>query len=879
MTALKDIRKQFLSYFEKNGHEVVKSSPLVPDNDPSLLFTNAGMVQFKNYFTGAETAPFSRAVTSQKCVRAGGKHNDLDNVGYTARHHTFFEMLGNFSFGDYFKEKAIKYAWELVTKDFGLKKDKLLVSIYHTDDIAFDLWKKIAGLPEERIIRIATSDNFWAMGDTGPCGPCSEIFYDHGAGIAGGPPGSPDEDGDRFIEIWNLVFMQYEKLADGKQIDLPKPSIDTGMGLERIAAIMQGKHDNYDIDLFQNIISASVELTGVKPEGEAKFSHRVIADHLRSSAFLIADGVTPDREGRGYVLRRIMRRAMRHAHLLGTKDPLMHRLVSVLVDEMGDAFDELKRAQKNIEATMLAEEERFRKTLGRGQALLEEETAKLDEGKKFPGEVAFKLYDTYGFPLDLTQDALRPKGIEVDLDVYANLMEEQKNRARANWSGSGDAGTDKIWLELREKFGASKFVGYDNLTAQSEVLAIVKNGQLANSASVDDEIMFISKTTPFYAESGGQAGDKGLVEFGDDGQIQITDVKKLAGDLHVHIGKVFRGELKTGNEVVLFVDAKKRKRTMANHSATHLLHEALRRVLGEHVTQKGQMVDDERIRFDFSHGSALTDIEIDKIEDWVNGIIADNSEAKTEIMSPEKAIKAGAIALFGEKYGDEVRVLSLGEDAGKPFSVELCGGTHVKRTGDIGLFKIISEGAIAAGIRRIEASSVDEARAFLQAQANQAKKVADILKVKIDNVADRVEALAKEKRDLEKQLSSVKRKMAMGGGAGAQVEEINGIKFIGQVIQGVSGKDLRSMLEEQKQNIGSGIIALIAVDAGKVAVGIAISKDLTDKYNAAKLVNIGAEKVGGRGGGKPEMAQAGGNKTENADLALSAIKDAIKTGL
>ncbi len=874
MTALKDIRKQFLGYFEKNSHEVRKSSPLVPDNDPTLLFTNAGMVQFKNYFTGAEKPAFPRAVTSQKCVRAGGKHNDLDNVGYTARHHTFFEMLGNFSFGDYFKEKAIVHAWELLTKDFALPKDRLLVTVYHTDDEASDLWKKIAGLPDERIIRIPTADNFWAMGDTGPCGPCSEIFYDHGEEIAGGPPGSPDEDGDRFIEIWNLVFMQYEKLDTGEQIDLPKPSIDTGMGLERIAAIMQGKHDNYDIDLFQHLIAHSVEMTGVKAEGEAKFSHRVIADHLRSSSFLIADGVSPDREGRGYVLRRIMRRAMRHAHLLGAKDPLMHRLVPALVAEMGEAFGELKRAQENIEMTMLAEEERFRRTLGRGQSLLDEATSKLSKGDKLPGAVAFKLYDTYGFPLDLTQDALRAKGIEVDVAGYEKSMAEQQERARAHWSGSGDAGAQALWLELRDKFGPTDFTGYEKLTGESPVLALVRDGQLASKISTGDEVMFITKSTPFYAESGGQAGDKGSVQMGDC-HIEVSDVKKLAGDLHVHIGTVKSGACDMSALARLHVDPHNRQTTMANHSATHIMHTALRKVLGTHVTQKGQMVDGERIRFDFAHGKAVEPEEISKIEAEVNKIVLQNTASSTEIMTPDQAIAAGAMALFGEKYGDEVRVLSLGRDGDKPYSVELCGGTHVARTGDIGVFKIVSEGAIAAGIRRIEALTGEAARQVLNHQAALAQQVAATLKVSLEDVALRVAALSTEKKTLEKQLSELKKKLALGGGGALSSEEINGVNFMGRVIEGISGKDLRPMLEEQKQALGSGIVALVAVDGGKVALGVAVSQDLLGQYNAATLVALGAEKIGGRGGGKPEMAQAGGSKPGGAKAALAAIKSGI----
>ena len=901
MTALRDIRKQFLGFFEGNDHKILKSSPLVPDNDPTLLFTNAGMVQFKNLFTGAETPKFPRAVTSQKCVRAGGKHNDLDNVGYTARHHTFFEMLGNFSFGDYFKDDAIKYAWDLLTKDFGLPKDKLLITIYHTDEEARAIWKKVAGVSDSQIISIATSDNFWAMGDTGPCGPCSEIFYDHGDKIAGGPPGSPDEDGDRFIEIWNLVFMQHEKFADGKQIDLPKPSIDTGMGLERIAAILQGVHNNYDVDLFKNLIAASVEETKVKAQGDAMFSHRVIADHLRSASFLIADGVSPSKEGRGYVLRRIMRRAMRHAHILGTPEPLMHRLVPALVDEMGDAFGELKRAQENIETTMLEEEERFRKTLGRGTALLDSATENLKDGDTLPGEVAFKLYDTYGFPLDLTQDALRSKGIDVDTDGYEAAMKIQKDTARAHWSGSGDAGSDAIWLALREKYGATEFTGYECLTGESEILAIIKDGVLANEVNQGDNFQFITKFTPFYAESGGQAGDKGYIYHPRQDieievvsripshsekileqyhrLIKITDTKKKAGDLHVHYGVALRSDISLEKKYLWKVDANNRHTTTSNHSATHLVHEALRRALGTHVTQKGQMVDGERIRFDFSHGQALLFSQLAEVEMQVNKVILENSEASTKLMAPDAAIEAGAMALFGEKYGDEVRVFSLGnvpEGEDHAYSVELCGGTHVSRTGDIGLFKITSEAAVASGIRRIEAVTGEAARAYLETQAGFAKSAAEALKIKISDVPTRIVSLAKEKKELEKEVSKLKKQLALGGGGGtAEAEEINGVKFMGRVLQGVSGKDLRTMIEEQKQKLGSGIVAFVAVDAGKVAVAVGVTSDLIKTYNAATLINLGAEKVGGRGGGRPDMAQAGGSKVEGADDALAAIKEGV----
>ncbi len=877
MTSLADIRQQFLDFFGANEHAVLPSSPLVPDNDPTLLFTNAGMVQFKDYFTGGLTPPSPRAATSQKCVRAGGKHNDLDNVGYTARHHTFFEMLGNFSFGDYFKERAIQHAWELVTGDFGLDKDKLLVTIYHTDEEAFHLWKKIAGLQDERIIRIATSDNFWAMGDTGPCGPCSEIFYDHGPNIAGGPPGSPDEDGDRFIEIWNLVFMQYEKHADGSQTDLPKPSIDTGMGLERIAAILQGQHNNYDVDLFKALVDASVDLTGVKAEGEAKFSHRVIADHLRSCAFLMADGVSPSNEGRGYVLRRIMRRAMRHAHILGAKDPLMHRLVPSLVSQMGEAYSELGRAQASIEAVFEQEEDRFRRTLGRGTALLDEATKNMTDGDKLDGETAFKLYDTYGFPIDLTQDALRTKGISVDTDGFDAAMSRQKAQARAGGFKSGDTGTDAIWTELRDRHGASEFTGYDTLSADENILAIIQDGAVVKQA-VSGPVMFLTTKTPFYAESGGQAGDKGRAVFTNGAQIDITDVQKKASDLHVHIGTL-SGQISTGDLAALSVDAENRERMKSNHSATHIMHEALRRELGEHVTQKGQMVDGERIRFDISHGAAITREELARVEDEVNAVILQNAEALTQHMHPDEAMKSGAIALFGEKYGDEVRVLSLGEplaDMDKPYSVELCGGTHVARTGDIALFKIISEGAVAAGIRRVEAVTGEAARQYLETHAGYTRKAADMLKAKPEDVPARIEMLMADRKRLEKDLSEAKKQLALGGGSGASgPEDIHGVPFIGRVMEGVSGKDLRAMLNDQMQGLGSGVIAFVAKDGGKVAVAVAVSDDRIDTYSAASLVNIGAEKVGGRGGGKPGMAQAGGNNPDGADDALAAIKAAI----
>jgi len=877
MASLNDIRSQFLNYYGTHDHAIWPSAPLVPDNDPTLLFVNAGMVPFKDYFTGSLKPEATRATSSQKCVRAGGKHNDLDNVGYTARHHTFFEMLGNFSFGDYFKEQAISHAWNVVTKEFGLPKEKLLVTVFHTDDEAFDLWKKIAGLPEDRIIRIATSDNFWAMGDTGPCGPCSEIFYDHGEHIPGGPPGTPEEDGDRFIEIWNLVFMQYERFADGREQPLPKPSIDTGMGLERITTILQGVHDNYDIDLFKTLIGASVDLTGVKAEGEAKFSHRVIADHLRSCSFLMADGVSPSNEGRGYVLRRIMRRAMRHAHLLGAKDPLMHRLVPTLVQEMGGAYDELNRAKASITATFEQEEERFRRTLGRGTALLEGAISDLSKGDKLDGEIAFKLYDTYGFPIDLTQDALRAKGLGVDLEGFDAAMERQKTQSREGGFASGDQATDDVWNEAKDETGDSVFTGYEFLSSKQDVKVLVQDGVRVQSAQ-SGPIMFLTSQTPFYAESGGQAGDKGVATFENGAKINIKDVQKKAGGLHVHIGDL-EGSVDVGDSAEISVDSRNRETTKHNHSATHLLHEALRRVLGDHVAQKGQMVDGERIRFDISHGQAITREELAKVEDQVNEIIQQNSPAMTKLMSPDDAIKAGALALFGEKYGDQVRVLSLGEDpegGAQAYSVELCGGTHVARTGDIALFKIVNEGAVAAGIRRVEAVTGEVARRYLEDQAGLTRKAADTLKTRPEDVPDRIETLLADRKRLEAELADAKKQIALGGGGGAaSAEEINGVKVIAKVLDGVSGKDLRSMMNEQLDALGSGIIAFVAKDSGKVAVGVAVSDDLIGKYSASDLVNVGAPLVDGRGGGKPGMAQAGGSKPEGADDALAAIKAAI----
>jgi len=882
MASLNDIRSSFLDYFAKADHMVVPSAPLVPQNDPTLLFVNAGMVPFKNVFTGAEAAPSPRAASSQKCVRAGGKHNDLDNVGYTARHHTFFEMLGNFSFGDYFKEQAIEHAWKLITGEFGLSPEKLTVTVYHTDDEAHALWRKIAGLPDSRIIRIPTNDNFWSMGDTGPCGPCSEIFFDHGDHIFGGPPGSPDEDGDRFVEIWNLVFMQFDQSADGTRTPLPRPSIDTGMGLERIAAVLQGVHNNYDVDLFRNLIAASVELTGVPALGDNAPSHRVIADHLRTSSFLIADGVTPSNEGRGYVLRRIMRRAMRHAHLLGAAEPLMHRLAPVLAEQMGGAYPELIRAQPLIVETLRAEEERFRRTLGRGMALLDEATAPLGEGGVLSGETAFKLYDTYGFPLDLTQDAVRAKGLSVDTDGFDAAMERQRAQGREAWTGSGQSAQGAGWLAVRDRLGPTEFTGHDDVVGNSELLALARDGEQVESAQAGETVEALFDRTPFYAESGGQAGDTGLIEW-DGGAGQVLDTRKEAGDLHVQIVKITGGSLKLGQLATLSVDAARRLTTRANHSAAHLVHAALAHVLGPHVAQKGQLVDGERMRFDFSHSGPLTADELDRVEAEVNAVIRQNLPARTEVMAPEEAIAAGAVALFGEKYGSSVRVLTLGhaltgED--KPYSVELCGGTHVARTGDIALFKIIAETGIAAGVRRVEALTGEAARRYLLDQAAVAKGLADRFKSPVADVADRVEALDAARRSLEKQLADAKRQLALGGGGSGgsnEPEDVGGIKLIARVLDGVDGKGLRPVVEDFRKAVGSGVVALVGVTDGKAAISVAVTTDLVGTVNAADLARAAVLAMGGQGaGGKPDFAQGGAPDGSKAEDGLTAIRNALK---
>ena len=877
MPSLNEIRSTFLDYFGKADHAVTPSAPLVPQNDPTLLFVNAGMVPFKNVFTGAETPAHPRAASSQKCVRAGGKHNDLDNVGYTARHHTFFEMLGNFSFGDYFKEQAIHHAWTLLTRDFALPKEKLLVTVYHTDDEAADLWKKIAGLGDDRIIRIPTSDNFWSMGDTGPCGPCSEIFFDHGEGIPGGPPGSPDEDGDRFIEIWNLVFMQFEQLAGGERVSLPKPSIDTGMGLERVAAVLQGVHNNYDVDLFKALIAASVELTGVKAEGDQAPSHRVIADHLRSSSFLLADGVTPSNEGRGYVLRRIMRRAMRHAYLLGAQEPLMHRLAPTLVAEMGQAYPELRRAEASIVETLRQEEERFRVTLGRGMGLLDDATANLTSGGVLDGETAFKLYDTYGFPLDLTQDAVRAKGLTVDTDAFDAAMEKQRQMARANWAGSGQQAGAAAWFAIKEKAGATDFVGYENTETTGVVKALLVDGVEVESATAGTTVEVLLDRTSFYAESGGQAGDTGVLEA-NGRENKVLDTQKQAGELFVHRVEL-SGDLKVGDQVVASVDAERRHTTRSNHSAAHLVQAALHHVLGPHVAQKGQMVDGERMRFDFSHGGPLTAEELDRIEAEVNEVIRQNVPAETKEMAPQEAIEAGAVALFGEKYGDSVRVLTLGKslaDDAKAYSVELCGGTHVARTGDIALFKIVSEQGVAAGVRRIEALTGEAARRFLLDQAGVAKSLADQFKTPVLEVGARVDALIADRKRLEKELADAKKQLALGGGGGAAAgpEDVNGTALIARVLDGVGGKELRGVAEEfKKQLTNGGVVALVGTSDGKAAVTVAVTADLTGKFSAADLAKAAVIAMGGQGaGGKADFAQGGAPDDSKANEGLAAVK-------
>jgi alanyl-tRNA synthetase len=880
MSGVNEIRANFLAYFAREGHEVVPSSPLVPRNDPTLMFTNAGMVQFKNLFTGLEKRPYTRAVTAQKCVRAGGKHNDLDNVGYTARHHTFFEMLGNFSFGDYFKERAIELAWRLVTKEFGVPADRLMVTVYIDDDEAFNLWKKIGGLPESRIGRIAGSDNFWAMGDTGPCGPCSEIFYDHGAHIPGGPPGSPDADGDRFVEIWNLVFMQYEQLAGGERVGLPRPSIDTGMGLERIAAVLQGTHDNYKIDLFGALIEAVADATGVDPEGAHQASHRVIADHLRASSFLIADGVLPSNEGRGYVLRRIMRRAMRHAELLGEKEPLMWRLVPVLVREMGVAYPELQRAEPLITETLKFEETRFRRTLERGLAILDEESKELKRGAMFDGVTAFTLYDTYGFPLDLTQDALKPRGIGVDLAAFTDAMERQREKARGSWTGSGEAADEAVWFTLREHVGGTDFLGYETESAAGAVAALVRDGKAVTTLRQGETGAVILNQTPFYAESGGQVGDTGAMT-GEGVRFAVTDTQRRAGDLYVHLGKVEQGTLKVGTPLSLEVDHERRGAIRKNHSATHLLHEALRQVLGDHVAQKGSLVAPDRLRFDFSHPKPMTAGEIERIEDIANDVVLQNAPVITRLMGRDDAVASGARALFGEKYGDEVRVVAMGKGGNAlGWSVELCGGTHVRRTGDIGVVSVIAEGAVASGVRRIEALTGTAARKELNRHRNDIRLVAAEMNAPLAEVTARAAALVAERKRLERELSEAKKKLAMGGGGSDSadgVRTVGDIRLMARSVAGIELKDLRGLADEGKKKVGSGVVAIVGVTGeGKAGLVVGVTPDLTGRFNAVDLARKGAEALGGKGGGgRPDLAQAGGPDGSKADAALAAIEAAL----
>lgn len=890
MSGVNEIRSTFLNFFAENGHEIVPSSPLVPRNDPTLMFTNAGMVQFKNVFTGVEKRPYQRATTSQKCVRAGGKHNDLDNVGYTARHLTFFEMLGNFSFGDYFKERAIELAWKLITKEFGLKKDKLLVTVYHTDDEAAGLWKKIAGFSDDRIIRIPTSDNFWAMGDTGPCGPCSEIFIDRGEHIWGGPPGTPEEDGDRFLEFWNLVFMQYEQVTKEERVGLPRPSIDTGMGLERMACILQGVESVFETDLFRNLIDAAASALGTGPNEQTVASFRVIADHLRSSAFLVSDGVLPSNEGRGYVLRRIMRRAMRHAQLLGAKEPLMHRLVWALVREMGQAYPELMRAEKLIEETLRLEETRFRKTLSRGLAILDEKSAGLKKGDMFDGDVAFTLYDTYGFPLDLTQDALKSRGIGVDQASFNDAMERQKAKARESWKGSGEAASEAIWFPLREKLGATEFLGYETESAEGVVSALVKDGQEVASLKAGETGAIVLNQTPFYAESGGQVGDTGVLTGEGGIKVRVTDTQKKLGDLFVHIGNVESGELKLGAALQLEVDHSRRSSIRAHHSATHLIHEALRQVLGDHIAQRGSLVAPDRLRFDFVHPKPITAEELARVEDIANDVVLENDEVTTRVMGVDEAREAGARALFGEKYGDEVRVVSMGRTARERganalgWSVELCGGTHVRRTGDIGLITLTSESAVASGVRRIEALTGNYARKHANDTMALAKTAANELRTSLDDVPARIAALMEERKKLEREVSDARKKLAMGGGAAAGsngaaagVREVGDVKLMARAVEGIEMKDLKSLADDGKKQIGSGVVAIVGVtEDGKAGVVVGVTQDLTARFNAVNLVRIASEALGGKGGGgRPDMAQAGGPDGAKAAAALSAIEKAM----
>ena len=889
MSGVNEIRSTFLKFFADNGHEIVPSSPLVPRNDPTLMFTNAGMVQFKNVFTGVEKRPYQRATTSQKCVRAGGKHNDLDNVGYTARHLTFFEMLGNFSFGDYFKERAIELAWNLITREFGLKKDKLLVTVYHNDDDAAVFWKKIAGFSDDRIIRIATSDNFWQMGDTGPCGPCSEIFIDRGEHIWGGPPGSPEEDGDRFLEFWNLVFMQFEQVTPEERVPLPRPSIDTGMGLERMASVLQGVESVFETDMFRHLIEAAASALGHGPRQDNIASYRVIADHLRASSFLIADGVLPSNEGRGYVLRRIMRRAMRHGQLLGAREPLMHRLVWALVREMGQAYPDLVRAENLIEETLRLEETRFRKTLERGLAILDEKSAGLKKGDMFDGDTAFTLYDTYGFPLDLTQDALKSRGISVDQASFTDAMERQRTKARAAWAGSGDSASEAIWFPLHEKLGATEFLGYETETAEGVVGALVKDGAAVDQLKTGESGAIVLNQTPFYAESGGQVGDTGMM-IGEGVRFRVTDTQKKAGDLFVHLGTVEQGTLKAGTALQLDVDHGRRASIRAHHSATHVLHEALRQVLGDHIAQRGSLVAPDRLRFDFVHQKPITAEELSRVEDIANNVVLENDEVTTRLMGVDEAREAGARALFGEKYGDEVRVVSMGKTAREHgqnalgWSVELCGGTHVRRTGDIGLISITGESAVSSGVRRIEALTGNYARKHANDMVQLAKTAASELRTPLEEMPARIAALMDERKKLERELSEARKKLAMGGGASASngsgavgVRDVGNVKLMARAVEGIEMKDLKSLADDGKKQLGSGVVAIVGLTSdGKAGVVVGVTSDLTSRYNAVELVRVASEALGGKGGGgRPDMAQAGGPDGAKADAALAAIEKAM----
>jgi alanyl-tRNA synthetase len=881
MSGVNDIRAAFLNYFAAHGHEIVPSSPLVPRNDPTLMFTNAGMVQFKNLFTGVEKRPYVRATTAQKCVRAGGKHNDLENVGYTNRHLTFFEMLGNFSFGDYFKDRAIELAWNLVTKEFSLPRERLWATVHPTDDVARELWRKIAGLPDARIVSL--EENLWQMGDTGPCGYCSEIFYDQGAKVAGGPPGSPDENGDRYLEFYNLVFMQFDQPVPGQRIPLPRPSIDTGMGLERIAAILQGKHDVFDIDLLGALIEASSVATGIDADDSKRFSHRVIADHLRSSAFLIADGVLPSNEGRGYVLRRIMRRAMRHAELLGAKEPLMFRLVPTLVREMGQAYPELVRAEALITETLKLEETRFRRTLERGLAILDDESRGLKDGDNLKGEVAFTLYDTYGFPLDLTQDALKSRGIGVDLAAFNTAMERQREMARASWAGSGEAATETVWFALREKAGATEFLGYETESAEGVIAALVRDGKEVTGLAKGEAGAVVLNQSPFYGESGGQVGDTGVMT-GDGVRFRVTDTQKRAGDVFVHSGVVEEGTLKPGRALTLMVDHARRGAIRANHSATHLLHEALRQVLGDHVAQKGSLVAPDRLRFDISHPKPIRAEEIEQVEDIVNEMVVQNSPVTTRLMAVDDAIASGARALFGEKYGDEVRVVAMGEGGNAlGWSVELCGGTHVRRTGDIGLVSVVAESAVGAGMRRIEALTGHAARHNANRIVAVAKAGAGELRVQVEELPERIAALLDDRKRLEREVSDARRKLAMGGGersGGDGVRQVGDVKLLARVVSGIEIKDLKSLADDGKKQVGSGVVAIVGVTGdGKAGLVVGVTADLVGRFNAVDLVRRGAEALGGKGGGgRPDLAQAGGPDGGKAQAALDTIAAAITGG-